>query len=307
MGFVLRKRRVLKEVLLGLAVGDAVGNPLEFKAHPTPEDVCRSMAEEVIRVSDDTQMTLFLLESLKEWASFGLTIPLWETLKRGYVRWFVTQQSSFSDGQGLLSFPELFVREAPGNTCMSACLSLSRGEDVRNDSKGNGTVMRCAPIAHFCKQFGYSLSFASRIAELDARLTHKHPYAAWASVQLTSLHWYIAEGLSLRDVVGRTVQYDPTSYLNKLLALASCPKEYELLRTSAEGWVAEEALALAVGAVLHHDNYLDVITSAAAINGDSDTVASIAGGLAAASGMVVPPELIAKLNVLGPISYVLVM
>jgi len=78
---------------------------------------------------------------------------------------------------------------------------------------------------------------------------------------------------------------------------------FEQSRRSLGGWVAEEALALAVGAVANADSYLGAIFSAVSIEGDSDTVGAIAGGLAVISGMSVPGEVKARLNASDAIEY----
>jgi ADP-ribosylglycohydrolase len=53
--------------------------------------------------------------------------------------------------------------------------------------------------------------------------------------------------------------------------------------TRGGGWVAEEAIAMALYCVLRHPNdFVACVRLAANISGDSDSVASIAGGLVAA-------------------------
>jgi ADP-ribosylglycohydrolase len=81
-----------------------------------------------------------------------------------------------------------------------------------------------------------------------------------------------------------------------LLSALSDPVARSRQREELGGWVAEEALALAVGAVAGATDYMDAIRAANYIGGDSDTVAGIAGGLAAGTGMLPPPHLCAKIN-----------
>lgn len=296
---------MLRKVLYGLAVADALGTPLEFKTHPTSRDFDEVLNGDSLCVSDDTQMSLFLTEALLKEPGRDCTIQ--ERMVTGHLRWYLTQTTEYMDGwNGLLSFRELFSTMAPGGTCMASCALLARNAIVNNDSKGNGTVMRCAPISHVAHRFGGELEWAMETAGVDAEITHLHPRAKESSVRLAEIHYGLASGFSLTHVL-KILQHDAArdGALDNLLYRVQDREVYFDLRNSLGGWVAEEAITLAVGAVLHNDNFVDVCRSAAQFQGDSDTVASIAGGLAAAEGMEVPPELIAKLNVLSPIEYVL--
>ena len=82
-----------------------------------------------------------------------------------------------------------------------------------------------------------------------------------------------------------------------LLSALSGPVARSRQRDELGGWVAEEALALAVGAVAGATDYMDAILAANCIGGDFDTVAGIAGGLVAAVGMSPPTCHRDKINV----------
>ena len=59
--------------------------------------------------------------------------------------------------------------------------------------------------------------------------------------------------------------------------------EVAAMRHIGQGWVAEEAVALALYCVLRYpDSYVDAVRRGANSGGDSDSIASIAGGVAAA-------------------------
>lgn len=119
--------------LLGGALGDALGYPIEFE-RPGDAIVARFGSSAPARleysdsaglISDDTQMTLFTAEALIEARSGADPTPL---LLKAYQRWFATQAmrppgSPFRAPEGhgsLLSDARLHVRRAPGNTCLSA-------------------------------------------------------------------------------------------------------------------------------------------------------------------------------------------
>jgi ADP-ribosylglycohydrolase len=76
-----------------------------------------------------------------------------------------------------------------------------------------------------------------------------------------------------------------------LAALAGIPEalnlaeDHRAMEQLGQGWVAEEAVAMALCAVLRHpDDFKDSVRCAVNHGGDSDTVGSIAGALAGARG-----------------------
>lgn len=296
----------LQNVLYGIAVADAIGKTLEFMGSPTLQDFERSSQQVELRISDDTQMTLFLAESLST-AKAGST-ALKPLMANGYLRWLHTQRTR-SPGTGLLEFQSLFHVEAPGNTCISACLAMSRGEVVANDSKGNGTVMRCAPVAFWAKQSEVGALDAVVVASFDARITHLHPYAAQSSMLLTAIYVELLRGAEFVHAVTHSCHYlgDPCLVDPAVISLvlgSLVPSTHDAMKKSLGGWVAEEALALAVGSVARSSGFVEVVKHATVIGGDSDTVGGIAGGLAVASGMEVPMGLVVKLNAKDAIDYV---
>lgn len=301
---------MLSKVLRGIAVADAIGNPLEFYSIVTREDVTESSKKKVLRVSDDTQMTLFCAEAL---ISAGDDISLAEpNLRAAYLRWFSTQHrkpQQVESPHGLTQFESLYSVEAPGRTCMASCRSLTIGQAVVNDSKGNGTVMRCAPIALWAHKHQISRPESYIIAARDACITHKHPYAAQSSVLLVAIYHNLFEGMDFPEAVTSAVAYlQGAGYLSLSVANlcldALDPVLFDHIKLTRGGWVAEEALAIAIGAVARSNTYFEAIQEAIAIAGDSDTTGGIAGGLASAAGMPPPESLTAKLNVLDAITYV---
>lgn len=203
-------------------------------------------------------------------------------------------------------FDSLYRVEAPGRTCMSACRALLDDRVVANDSKGNGTVMRCSPIALVGHVLDWSLPSQVALARLDALTTHKHSFAGDSSVFLVTLYHFMLRGSGFEEAIDQASlelsELIHPQVMNLVLRMLD-PKEYRAKMKTMGGWVAEEALAMAVGSVFHADSYEDAICRAICIGGDSDTVGGIAGGLAVAAGMPVSDNLIRKLNVLDALEY----
>ncbi len=282
--------------LLGGAVGDALGEPVEFD-----QVVSLDTNAQLGHISDDTQMTLFTAEGLLTPAAPAQCEPadrVWEA----YLRWELTQESTVMEAeerwecevrrlQGLLSHPELWVRRAPGNTCLSALRGKMTGypQFAINDSKGSGTVMRVAP----CGLYALSQEEAFRLGMETGALTHGHPTAWLSSGYLSVLLWALARGSGLRNAITTTnivldewVGCSPKrqAQASELRAtLAKVYAEHNRVDTQisdfGEGWTAEEALAMALFAALRATDYTSGVLLAVNHGGDSDTVGAIAGSI----------------------------
>ncbi|MFM7786598.1 MAG: ADP-ribosylglycohydrolase family protein, partial [Gammaproteobacteria bacterium] len=183
--------------LLGGAVGDALGAPVEFM---TRAQILQRFGPAGIRgyapayggpgrITDDTQMTLFTAEGLiRAWVRGCLrglsSCP--DVTANAYLRWLHTQGERPArdiavgmDAPGwLFRQTELHSRRAPGSTCLSALRSMtSLGEPARNNSKGCGGVMRVAPVGLFAWRLAgqESARDAFRLGTDLAALTHGHP------------------------------------------------------------------------------------------------------------------------------------
>ena len=127
--------------LLGLAVGDAVGMPFEFRAPGTFEPVIDmvgggSFGLPAGKWTDDTSMALCLADSLLETRGFD---PLDQITR--YVRWW---RSGYRSSTG-----ECFDI---GNTTVDSLARFERSGDPWSGStdshaSGNGSIMRLAPVA----------------------------------------------------------------------------------------------------------------------------------------------------------------
>ncbi|WP_137123966.1 ADP-ribosylglycohydrolase family protein [Roseomonas sp. HF4] len=289
--------------LLGGAVGDALGAPVEFlrlheiRARFGPDGI-RDFAPAYGRVgaiTDDTQMTLFTAEGLllawRRGALRGICHPP-SMMHAAYLDWLRTQGEAPAFAApgigGLARLPEMNSRRAPGNTCLSALLAATRlGEPARNDSKGCGGVMRVAPCGLFPTHPG-TPEEAFRLGCEAAALTHGHvsgilPAGHFAAT-IAGLRAGVPLGpaLAAADAVlaGREGAAETEAALAAARALAARGRpSAEALETLGGGWVAEEALAIAVACALVAEDFADGVRLAANHSGDSDSTAAMVGNL----------------------------
>ena len=199
--------------LIGGAVGDALGYPVEFinsymgiqkrygengitRLDTTqwwlPDEENSSKAW----ISDDTQMTLFTACGLLNAKAQG-TAPKY-AICEAYIEWYYTQigkRSGRHKDCWIGDVPELNNRRAPGQTCITALQDILRGKDPYNNSKGCGGIMRTAPVALYGAVWrdtpeGEPLEGRiSSIKDVDmlsadaAEITHQHPLG-WLSSAL---------------------------------------------------------------------------------------------------------------------------
>jgi ADP-ribosylglycohydrolase len=296
--------------LLGGAVGDALGAPIEFLSWPLierrfgPRGI-REFAPAfggIGRITDDTQMTLFTAEGLirgeHRFVDRGL-VNVDAVLHRAYLRWLLTQVGDSSDvpwdpdiGEDtsgwLLEQTFLYSQRAPGMTCLSALRGGETGTPDRplNDSKGCGGVMRVAPV-------GLVASDAFDLGCRVAAITHGHPTGWLAAGAFSQIISKVIGGCSIREAVevalercrrargGAEVVHALTTCLTMLDEGGDpIPERIEQL---GGGWVAEEALAISAYCALSVPNPKDALAAAVNHSGDSDSTGSITGNLLGAA------------------------
>ena len=281
-----RKSRLIG-CLLGGAIGDAMGYPVEFMRY---SDIARYFGGAGVRdlsastlVSDDTQMTLFTAEGLLN--ANRLNKPPVKSVYRSYLRWYYTQSKIKMPGAkyegGLLNEPKLFATRAPGSTCLSSLSSGKMGTlaDPINHSRGCGGVMRVAPCAVFPQPFDLGCRVAA--------ITHGHPGGYISAGALAELLQKLYYGQSLPDAVDDLiVELEEIENAESTRDALQHAVELEAegrpcaptIKELGEGWVGEEALAIAVYSALSFPtDYAQAVRLAVNHDGDSDSTGSICG------------------------------
>lgn len=280
----------------------------------------------VARISDDTQMTLFTANGMLLWMTAGNMAPIRGLprfyLARAYEDWYKTQTRSFADlaqtdrgsQEGgwcwLLDLAQLFSCRAPGNTCMTYLADGVPQQDdflthPRNDSKGCGGIMRVAPVGLVAWRRPADLA---REAAQAAALTHGHPLGWMPSAFLALMVHklvFAKDPVTLQEAAlyarSHTAdcfagQPDLPVLLNlvdqAMEAAGSQTDDLTAIHSLGQGWVAEEALAIALYCVLRYpDDFSAAVTAAVNHQGDSDSTGSLAGALwGAAHGYKAIPE-----------------
>ena len=304
-------RRRYRGCLLGGAVGDALGAPVEFMSlaeirerfGPAGIVDYTTAFQRQGAITDDTQMSLFTAEGLLRAhvrAAMEGTSSVPAIVAHAYARWLATQGVASplvepgGDPGVLATLEALRARRVPGHTCLEALSAMPLlGARAKNDSKGCGGVMRVAPVGLYCARApGTTDQRAARRAfELGcelAGLTHGHPTGQTAAgafaaiIALLAREWEVDEAIdeALPMVDRRPLGGETREAIARAVALAKRGNPgAERLATLGEGWIAEQALAIALYAALAAPDYTSGVLLAINHDGDSDSTGAIAGNL----------------------------
>ena len=266
-------------------------------------------------ISDDTQMTLFTANGLMVWLARraeDAQSPPRRYVAAAYQDWLSTQMLTYETaelrrraGEASVSWlsgvPELYSRRAPGNTCMSSLLAQRDGApagsvaDPINHSKGCGGVMRVAPMG-LLPPPPEGIGWLDREGAEIAAISHGHPLGYLPAAMLThvvSRLVYPEGAMTLREIVREardTVaalfadNYETqrfTALIDRACALAETEADdLENIRALGEGWVGDEALAIAVYCALRYpDDFSAGVAAAVNHSGDSDSTGAVTGNI----------------------------
>lgn len=299
--------------LYGGAAGDALGYAVEFmsldeirgKYGPGGIRYYELVDGEAL-FSDDTQMLLFTLEGICMWEEIRKSNPgvkLRNCLYSAYHDWIFTQENPGSRKEQhkvhtkLYLNPKMHCRRGPGFTCIRALRSNKKGSLLTpcNDSKGNGGVMRVAPVGFSLPRSSWALKDVILMGAESAALTHGHPLGYISSGLMVALinECVYGSSASLKQAILLSVDataevfgsYPDTAELRRLIHAAIALSEtqtddVEAIAQLGHSACAESTMAIAVYCALKYsESFDDAIIAAVNFNGDSDTVAAVAGNI----------------------------
>jgi ADP-ribosyl-[dinitrogen reductase] hydrolase len=240
--------------LVGLAIGDALGAPVEFKEPGEFEPVTDYSFSYVWQIppgywTDDTSMALCLADNI---LARNIVDP--QDLLERFARWYQHGENSatgrcFDIGNTTRSNIVRFLRDkkyspAPNNAYQS----------------GNGGIMRLAPVAI---RWWYNTAMAEQMAELQSKTTHGSDECVNCAVELANM-------------LSRAIQGQP---LARQLAIQLGNIDPQVIRNSGR---ARDTLLAAQWAVATTSSFEEAVLKAVNLGGDADTIGAVAGQIAGA-------------------------
>lgn len=251
----------LKGALFGLAIGDALGGTTEFLTKEEVREKYGRLTEivgggvwklEKGETTDDTAMTLAVAKGIIR--NSNDPIP---AIGEYFLEWYQTNPKDI--GNIIRTVFELYDGD------WSQAAKLAHEKYLGGLSAGNGTLMRCLPVALAY----HSLEKVEEITKLQSEMTHYDYKAAEACLIYNRIAHKVLHGGDLKGTVAQEVK--GTIYETVL--------EGERPACLPDGYVVH-TMHWVLYWLMNSETFFDVVVGAANEGEDSDTVAAIAGGLA---------------------------
>jgi ADP-ribosyl-[dinitrogen reductase] hydrolase len=252
--------------MLGLAVGDVLGVPLEFSERDSLPHVSEMIGGGPFGLkpgewTDDTSMALCLADSLIAQNALD---------ENRFVRWWKQGENSvngycFDIGITTRQALDRFVRLGT---------PAGSGPHDKNHA-GNGSLMRLAPVAIFAAS---DVTEAVRLSHRQSMTTHANAVAAKACEFFTTLLVEAMRGLDKNSVL-RSRFWFSHNELNEIAAGNWVGKSRDEI--SSSGYVIA-TLEAALWCVHRTSSFEEAVILAVNLGHDSDTVAAVTGQLAGA-------------------------
>lgn len=275
--------------IFGIAVGDALGVPFEFKSreemknYPATDMIGYGSHNQPIGTwSDDTSLSLCLADSL----SNGYSL---EDVSRKFIEW---KENSLWTADGKVF--DIGITTAKSINELKRMIESGEAENLKSlkyqekeQDNGNGSLMRILPLLFEIKGFSPFIQF-EKIREISA-LTHRHIRAAMACFIYLKLAEMIWIGLDKEQAYTEMriqvikfwkeisfPQMERIHFHSTILYDIRSKKQDELKST---GYVID-SLESSLWFFLEKENYKDTVLGIINLGEDTDTGAAISGGLA---------------------------
>lgn len=276
-------KKLVHAALFGLAVGDALGVPVEFKSRESLKmNPVKGMQEFGTHNqpkgtwSDDSSLTFCLAESLLQ--GYDLN-----DIANKFVDW---RKIGYWAARGEVFDIGIATRQSINNIERGFEPTLCGGFD--EESNGNGSLMRILPMAfHLYDIDDLNLLFQKN-SEVSS-ITHAHFRSRFCCFIYTVFAIEIINGASKNEAYSLTKEKvnnfisDKDFNSNELKLLDRILKnniaELNENEINSSGYVLH-SLEASIWCILNSNSYEETVLKAVNLGGDTDTTAAIAGGLA---------------------------
>jgi len=272
----------IKGALFGLAVGDALGVPVEFKDRAYLQRFpikgitgYGSWNQPPGTWSDDSSLAFCLAESLTK--DFDL-----EKIAQNFINWM---QHGFWGAHHKVFDIGGATRFAIGRLTKGTSPLFSGG--TSDDDNGNGSLMRIIPLIFYIKDLPIAERY-EKVKEVSS-ITHAHFRSVFSCFIYLELALEILNGNTV-DMAYSNMQQTTKSFANendfnpheiKLFCriLDNNIKAISEDSIYSSGYVLH-TLEASIWCLLNTENYADAVLKAVNLGGDTDTTGCVTGGIA---------------------------
>lgn len=271
----------VKNGIIGHAIGDAMGVPIEFRDR---QDLLKNPVTDMIGYgtysvpvgtwSDDTSMEIATIDSFIEKGSFKC-----ENIMEKFSNWI--NQGDYTP------YGKVF---GVGRTCVQAIKRYEQGFNIDecglNDfnSNGNGSLMRILPVAYYCYYRELNYREMYKLVKDVSSLTHGH------EISVFGCYIYVNYVINLLDTNDKLLAYnkikdvDYSMFSQETLnvysrILKGDISELEIDDIKSSGYIVD-TLEASLWSLLKTENYKEAVITAINLGNDTDTIGAITGSLA---------------------------
>jgi ADP-ribosyl-[dinitrogen reductase] hydrolase len=278
----MRDRHIAKDILFGLAVGDALGVPVEFQHRESlAENPVKGMrgygthGQPAGTFSDDSSLAFCLAEVLT--TTFDM-----DKIARKFISWL---RDGYWTAWGSVFDVGMSTRNAIARL-EAGCKPDSAG-GINQNENGNGSLMRILPLVVHIKDMPVKTRF--KLTCMVSSITHRHPWAIMACFYYLEFARLIIKGISKEEAY-QQLKIELPLFLQSTSMDATTTSIYRRLlegnifevdeqRIYSGGFVAN-TLEASIWCLMTTHSYTEAVLKAVNLGGDTDTTAAVTGGLA---------------------------
>lgn len=272
-----------KSGVIGLAIGDAMGVPLEFcvreklMQHPTTQMLGYG-SHDVPKGSwsDDSSMTLATIDAIIKDGCIN-----YNTIATNFLEWM--KNAKYTPTDTVFDI---------GRTCLRAIAKFESNQEIAEKcggtsemDNGNGSMMRILPLTYYCFSKNMNEKEIYEIVKNVSSITHGH------EISIMGCFIYIMYGIELLSNKNLTQAYEKikkikynTYFSEKTIdryerILKKNIKKYSLDEIKSTGFIVD-TLEATLWTLLNTNSYNQSIIGAINLGNDTDTVGACVGGLA---------------------------
>lgn len=268
--------------IIGFAIGDALGVPLEFKIR---EELIQNPIINMIGYgshkvpkgcwSDDTSMTLATMKSIIDNKNINTN-----DMADKFLKWFRNAEytatgQTFDIGRTTLqALAKYELRLDKASNC---------GED-NELSNGNGSLMRMLPIVYYCFSRDLKDNEIIEIVSNVSSITHKHEISILGCYIYVVFAIELLKSKNLKEAYKTVRKLNYTRFSNHARdkynrILKKDINKYKLEEIKSTGYIVD-TLEAVIWVLLNTKNYNEAVIGAVNLGDDTDTVGACTGGLA---------------------------
>ena len=278
----MKSKTITKDILFGVAVGDALGVPVEFKSRET---IKQNPVVDMIGYgthyqpagtwSDDSSLTFCLAEALTQ--EFNL-----QAIANNFIKWY---DDGYWTAHGNVFDIGIATSSAINNLKQGVNPIQAGGTSERDN--GNGSLMRILPLVLYIKDLPIHERF--EITKQVSSITHGHIRSIISCFYYLEFARHIINGINkfeayqnlkieVKDFIKTlNIPEDEISLFKRLLV--DSIQDYHEDDINSSGYVLH-TLEASIWCILTSNSYSESVLKAVNLGEDTDTTGAVTGGLA---------------------------